>query len=316
MLAEIRDSENAYLSDLLLLEELFASPARAGGLSASDARALFVNLEAVIMASRSVLDRLGPDPIPASVLDALVGPAGTQATILESAYAEYVKRHETALIRLAELLDPNTGSAEARAFVLGQSSKLHGRTAAWDLPSLLVKPVQRVLKLPLLLKALVSATPPGSPELPDLEAALERFTQMAEKINEVKRRKEVTEKAARQQGAKSVSHWANKTVARAARQVREAAGLAGTTVDENYDALVAAFYKREAQMRILIKEVSSWGASAKAAAEALETVGIGFAEWASGGGVEPDKRIGICGVKWGQGCRSAVGFSAMGIVFW
>ena len=307
VLAEIRDSEAAYLNDLMLLDELFYGPAKSGALTSSDARTLFANLEAIIEVSRAVLGKLGIFPQPPAILDALIGPEGSQAAMIEGVYTEFCKRQASSLTRLAEMLDPSGGAEEARTFILAQTGKLKGRTTSWDLPSLLVKPVQRILKLPLLLKALVSATPASDPTFSGLELALERYTRIAESINEVKRRKEVTEKAARSDGPKNLSHWASKSIARAGRTVREKTGLAGSTIDATYEALCAAVQRKEAMVRSLKTEVSGWLASVKVAMESVEAFGSAEGEWELLGVERGDGRVREGAGKWAAGYRTAVG---------
>ena len=71
--------------------------------------------------------------------------------------------------------------------------EMQGKTNAWDLASLLVKPFQRVLKYPLLFKRLAGAMEgkAGAKEMGETAKALER---LAEGINLVKKRKDVVEK--------------------------------------------------------------------------------------------------------------------------
>ncbi|KAF2112367.1 hypothetical protein BDV96DRAFT_580599 [Lophiotrema nucula] len=65
-----------------------------------------------------------------------------------------------------------------------------GMTLAWDLDSLLVKPVQRLLKYPLMLDELIKVLPEGHPDLPDLEAARKSIIEMSVRINSSKTRQE------------------------------------------------------------------------------------------------------------------------------
>lgn len=92
---------------------------------------------------------------------------------------------------------------------------MQGRTTCWDLPSLLIKPVQRVLKYPLLLrvskktnallffvgmlsklllyKELLACTPENHPDYEQLLMVTQEIQQMADHINEIKRRKDIVE---------------------------------------------------------------------------------------------------------------------------
>lgn len=67
-------------------------------------------------------------------------------------------------------------------------------TNAWDLPSLLIKPIQRLLKYPLLLQTLISSTQdtdPTHPDLPNLIEAKRVMEAVARDVNEARRRWEV-----------------------------------------------------------------------------------------------------------------------------
>lgn len=68
-------------------------------------------------------------------------------------------------------------------------------TNAWDLGSMLIKPVQRVLKYPLLFGDLLSNTSPVHPDYFNLRKAATSAREVGDEINEVKRRKDVVDRA-------------------------------------------------------------------------------------------------------------------------
>lgn len=68
-----------------------------------------------------------------------------------------------------------------------------GDIQAWDLQSLLIKPMQRVLKYPLLLDKLVEYTLDTHPDYKVVHSAREAIGKVAQDINEMKRRKELGE---------------------------------------------------------------------------------------------------------------------------
>ncbi|PLW49978.1 hypothetical protein PCASD_01312 [Puccinia coronata f. sp. avenae] len=75
---------------------------------------------------------------------------------------------------------------------LNECKKLsQGRTSAWDLGSLLIKPVQRCLKYSLLLDQIIKYTEPDDPDLSSLIQARDGMVTVADTINETKRRHEV-----------------------------------------------------------------------------------------------------------------------------
>lgn len=62
---------------------------------------------------------------------------------------------------------------------------------SWDLQTLLIKPIQRILKYPLLLEKLLQCTPKDDPSHKTLSAALITTSKVAQDINELKRRKDL-----------------------------------------------------------------------------------------------------------------------------
>lgn len=64
-----------------------------------------------------------------------------------------------------------------------------------NLGSFLIKPVQRVMRYPLLLMELLSATPDGHPDKAPLAAAVHAVKEINVNINEYKRRKDLGEAA-------------------------------------------------------------------------------------------------------------------------
>ena len=66
-----------------------------------------------------------------------------------------------------------------------------GEIQAWDLQSLLIKPVQRVLKYPLLVGKLVELTADSHPDYKAAHSAKDAVAKVARDINEIKRRKDL-----------------------------------------------------------------------------------------------------------------------------
>ena len=101
-------------------------------------------------------------------------------------YTTYITRHPSAVAHLNAL--PQTLGLTA---YLAQTHTLaQSYTHAWDLPSLLIKPVQRLLKYPLLLAAIMNDTEPG--EAKDmLREARDKVEEVARGVNEGRRRWDV-----------------------------------------------------------------------------------------------------------------------------
>lgn len=107
---------------------------------------------------------------------------------IQSVYTAYCSRHETSMQRMQEIA---ATSPKAAAFFRECTTVARKHTTAWDLGSLLIKPVQRVLKYPLLLRQIISATDESHPDRPNLVAALDQLQVVADNINEVKRRRDL-----------------------------------------------------------------------------------------------------------------------------
>ncbi|KAJ2734695.1 hypothetical protein IW152_002138 [Coemansia sp. BCRC 34962] len=93
--------------------------------------------------------------------------------------------HRNMSIQL-DLGDPDAMySAVVYQFMCEQSQLLAGKTTSWDLPSLLIKPVQRILKYPLLIKNLLGLTRQHTFDSSQLEKASQSIERIAETINSV-----------------------------------------------------------------------------------------------------------------------------------
>lgn len=108
---------------------------------------------------------------------------------LSEAYIRYCVHFEDA----SALLIKYDADPEKKA-KLQQCHSTIRETKVWDLNGFLIKPVQRVLKYPLLLKELFSKTDEAHPDYQALKAALEKMLDLATEINEAKRKKELLSK--------------------------------------------------------------------------------------------------------------------------
>ncbi|TFK44984.1 hypothetical protein BDQ12DRAFT_44200 [Crucibulum laeve] len=106
---------------------------------------------------------------------------------LERPYKQYITRHPTALTHLQSL--PQTPALAA--YLQHTQTVASSLSHAWDLSSLLIKPVQRLLKYPLLLGAIIDETPEAHPDKENLKLARTRMEEVARNVNEGRRRAEV-----------------------------------------------------------------------------------------------------------------------------
>lgn len=177
-----------------------------GPLSVSDIRLVFAHLESccslahdmtsVLQAAMGSLARerglsTGKTTSDLDTNDDRMGQAFlTLMQRIEGVYMAYCSRHEASMQRLQVLI---TTSPKAASFLKECTEIARRHTTAWDLGSLLIKPVQRVLKYPLLLRQILSMTDIGHPDHSHLIDALGQIQSVADKINQVKRRRDLVD---------------------------------------------------------------------------------------------------------------------------
>ncbi|CAG8580796.1 25246_t:CDS:10, partial [Dentiscutata erythropus] len=253
VIKELIETEKAYLQDMKLLEEVYYIQARDIPIfDQYDCKTIFSNLPDIIRFSEDFLNLLlAASGIEGSSNDiekhcklendeTYIGDVFAQMmrkeqsdSRLEKVYGEYCKRHETAVQKLREF----DNDENVQGFLQKCKSQCNGRTTSWDITSLLIKPVQRVLKYPLLLQQILSLTKPSHPDYEQLQFSLSEITKVAERINEIKKRKDIVEKITRS-------------------DIKSAE-------DELYNAYVEKFKYLEQRGVQLAKEIKSWVKSIK-----------------------------------------------------
>ncbi|KAF8058701.1 hypothetical protein FPV67DRAFT_514580 [Lyophyllum atratum] len=227
-LHELLSSERAYASDLALIREVhiplalgqqvplnFTSPTTPPPLSSSsssrtvsvssdsssgslgppmtpeDTRIIFSNITELALFADQFSD--GLEEALGSTLEGGQGEDHVGALFLEiipeleKPYKFYINRHPTALAHLQAL--PQTPALAA--YMQHTQSVASNLSHAWDLSSLLIKPVQRLLKYSLLLAAIIDETPDTHGDKENLKLARTKMEEVARNVNEGRRRAEV-----------------------------------------------------------------------------------------------------------------------------
>ncbi|KAJ3341293.1 hypothetical protein HDU93_005263 [Gonapodya sp. JEL0774] len=317
---EVIETEEVFVRDMEVLSDYFYTPSL-HVLPSSTVLLIFSNLPALLAFSRNFLAliRIACERNPEGgqeLADVFV----RSAAQMEDVYGEWCGKSERAVAKVAEVmasarvrqgsassssseeqLSERTGtpdpSVQLREFIKDQTKAMvdEGVTGAWDLAGILVKPVQRVLKYPLLVKSLVAATPPNHPSTRALNTALSLLTSLADKINSLKHRKDVTEKYARlARGATGSSsslssppstskpdassllanrnpvHWAAKSYTRTAVAVRQTVGLADGKIDGVFEVVRENFENLDARVKQIKVEVVEWLKELQALLDAQE----------------------------------------------
>lgn len=187
---------------------------------------------------------------------------------IEQVYSAYCSRHEASMAKLQEL---TSSQPKVGAFLSECTLAARAYTNAWDLSSLLIKPVQRVLKYPLLLKEILASTSHKHPDIENLSAASVEIQKVADNINEVKKRKDLVDqivsgKTAKRSTSQRMQHGATKKLLRRQEKVKKLVlGPAEDVLadDGQYKELVAQFRQLEKATSTFAKRCLAWSASVK-----------------------------------------------------
>ncbi|KAF9033460.1 hypothetical protein BDZ89DRAFT_1130975 [Hymenopellis radicata] len=200
---EVLTSERCYASDMALVRDVhiplaLGEPVEMGaGASASrivmpdgevpmsreDARIVFGNIAELAQFTDDFCDCL-EDAIEVDCVGRLFQEVIPE---MERPYKYYISRHDTASQHLQSL--PSTPALKAYHELARKIAS--DVSHAWDLHSMLIKPVQRLLKYPLLLSAILDATPDDHPDKDNLRQARNAMQEVAQRVNEERRRTEV-----------------------------------------------------------------------------------------------------------------------------
>ncbi|KAJ5314021.1 uncharacterized protein N7443_000905 [Penicillium atrosanguineum] len=184
----------------------------------------------------------------------------THMTQMEKVYTEYLRNHDAANKKL-QLLQHNPKVAIWLKECRDWASDL---TSAWDLDSLLVKPVQRILKYPLLLADLLESTPEEHPDRATLSSALLEVTNISIRINEMKKRADlVTQVVGRKRNQSDVRTGLSKAFGRRTEKLRQQVGLSDMYEDKEYDALAEKFAEQFIQLQLVVRDVQDYVESTK-----------------------------------------------------
>uniref|UniRef100_A0A8U7MG95 Dynamin-binding protein n=1 Tax=Corvus moneduloides TaxID=1196302 RepID=A0A8U7MG95_CORMO len=188
IITELMQTEKDYISDLDLCIKEVIQPLRNKQIARFDVDGLFSNIELVHQLSAKLLSLLEeattdvepPMQIIGEVFLQIKGP-------LEDTYKIYCYHHDDA----HTMLESYEKDEELKQHLRDCVQSLKGKPNLIDLGSLLIKPVQRLMKYPLLLHELLNATPASHPDHKALQDALFVMKNINVNINELKRRKDL-----------------------------------------------------------------------------------------------------------------------------
>ncbi|XP_074084864.1 rho guanine nucleotide exchange factor 38 isoform X2 [Macrotis lagotis] len=188
IIKELIQTEKDYLNDLELCIREVVQPLKNKQIDRFDADGLFSNIQSVHQISAKLLSLLEEATTDVEPAMQVIGGVFLQIkSPLEDIYKIYCYHHDEA----HTMLECYEKDEELKQHMRHCIQSLKGKPNLLDMGSLLIKPVQRVMKYPLLLCELRNSTPPSHPDYRELEDALAAVKDINVNINELKRRKDL-----------------------------------------------------------------------------------------------------------------------------
>lgn len=296
IIQELVDTEHSFGQDMKVVDDIYRGTANVIVISPEDVKTLFGNSDQIVTFSTNFLDALKQASKSVYVLPkskrwrsnrvsnatsysghtddqssingvelsddekdrkTFIGEAfGNHMANMEKVYTEYLKNHDSANQKLQALQkNPKVGIwlKECRAYA-------HDLTSAWDLDSLLVKPVQRLTKYPLLLNELLEVTPENHPDFTALDIAAREMKGVAKRIDEMKKRADLMEQVTntRKRKESDVRIGLSKAFGRRTEKLRQQVGLSDMVDDKAYNAVSEKFGSHFFQLQVVMRDVEMY----------------------------------------------------------
>ena len=291
VLKEIVDTEFSYERDLRVLCDIYQQTAMAC-LSEDDVKVMFGNVDGVQLFAKDFLADLKQAAKPAYIMErqdrkreltrtdtstsdqisirteavdlsdsekdrqTRIGQAFDNAMAdMEAVYKDYIRGRHAANQKLTQLQT----SAAVKEWLKECSDNSSDITNAWSLDALLVKPIQRITKYPLLLTQLLESTPADHPDHKQLRDALSKVTDINIKINEVKKHTETIDQVmSRKRKESDVRTGLTKAFGRRAEKLRQHVGINDVYEDGEYSRLKMDYDNNGVHLLIVSKDCQGY----------------------------------------------------------
>ncbi|XP_054005474.1 dynamin-binding protein-like isoform X1 [Hylaeus anthracinus] len=259
VISELVLTEKEYVRDLKLTYETFNlyNPSSLESLGI-DVAILFGNIFDVIQVADELLDMILKAMKGCDEELQTIGPCFIKMSEkLKNVYVKYCGNHEAALALLKKY---ESNEEIMKVFNKGIET-LRYQVACFDMSSVLIKPVQRILKYPLILYELVKCTEDNHPDKSVVEEAWRTMTAVASHINEYKRRKDLVTKYLDNDNtliskmSKLNMHSVAKMSMRLSTRLSASLGLTNVAVDSEFEELEKEFRSVEKCTLQLAKDV-------------------------------------------------------------
>lgn len=252
VIEELLQTEKDYIKDLQMCVEEIIEPLQQKQLKNVDFEGLFGNISSVIDLSQRLFDTLQDTDSIGKVFLTYKGE-------LEEVYKIYCQNHDDAI----SLLETYEKDENIQRHVLECLERLRGKTNYINLGSFLIKPVQRVMRYPLLLMELLGATPESHHDRLELTQALQAIKEINVNINEYKRRKDLVVKYRKTDEntfidkiSKLSMHSIIKKSNRVSSHLKHLTGISPQIKDEAFDEAEKRFRLQERLIKSFIRDIS------------------------------------------------------------
>ncbi|XP_052067462.1 dynamin-binding protein-like isoform X1 [Mytilus californianus] len=258
---ELIQTERDFLHGLHLCIETFVSPT-ADKCPDVDVEAVFGNIEDVADVSQRLLTLLEDAVNGKDFEDQLLGPCFIKLSEdMKNAYAPYCRNHDEVI----SILEKYREDPSIKQYFNGKLNELREQIVVFDLEALLIKPVQRILKYPLLLNELIKCTENSHEDSLEALNGINAMTDVAAAINEYKRRKDLVFKYKRETDqslgdmlGKLTLHTLKKKGSRFKGRLSTNLGISPQTKDEEFDKEEIKFREMEKTVKIFTKDVQTY----------------------------------------------------------
>lgn len=280
VIEELLQTEKDYIKDLQMCVEEIVEPLQQKKVKNVDFDGLFGNIGSVIDLSERLFETLqDSDSIGKVFLEF--------KTELEEVYKIYCQNHDDA-ISLLETYEKDEG---IQSYVLECLERLRAIYRAWgktnyiNLGSFLIKPVQRVMRYPLLLMELLGATPESHHDRAHLTKALQAVKEINVNINEYKRRKDLVLKYRKTDEntfidkiAKLSMHSIIKKSNRVSSHLKHLTGISPQIKDDAFDEAEKRFRLQERLIKSFIRDISLYLQHIRESASVKVLAAISFSD--------------------------------------
>ncbi|EZA54401.1 hypothetical protein DMN91_001710 [Ooceraea biroi] len=305
VISELVITEKEYVRDLKLTYETFnlhdPSFLESKGI---DVVTLFGNIFDVIQVAEELLDIILRAMKGCDESSQTIGPCFVEmAEKLKSVYVKYCGNHEAALALLKKYENDESIMKEFNKGI----ERLRRQVACFDMSSILIKPVQRILKYPLMLYELIKCTEDDHPDKAAIEEAWQAMTNVASYINEYKRRRDIVSKYLENDNtliskmSKFNMHSVAKMSMRLSTRLSASLGLTNVASDTEFEELEKQFRAMEKCTWQLAKDVEQCIAHLSDEAISGEVISEFLVNYYQGNPTAEVKKLGnIRSVIWSQ----------------